>query len=503
MEISEFSMDFFSLAGKKAIVTGGNTGLGQAFSLALAKAGADVFVPSVMDDDGKTGPLIAAAGRRYEYLKIDITAPGAAAKVIDTCVERFGAVDILVNSAGICPMAEVLDFGRPQWDATVAVNLTAAFELSYEAAKKMIPQKSGKIINICSLFSFLGGRWSSAYAATKHGLAGFTKAYCDELAMHNIQVNGIAPGLLRHRDHAQDAQQSGNQPARARPHPGRTLGRAGRPHGCAGLPVEPRLQLRQRSPARRRRRLPGALTRDGDPGALHRRRRQRLAEHEGRDLRPRGQCSRGRPAGAARCQSPAPRRRRTSRRRPVGFDRRCEPAGAGELPGRSTRDHRRRALHHPLLQGVPAGRWLARAAGHELDGHARLPAVHAGRSGGGVCDHLLRLHHAPLHRRVQGHRGQQHPAAVADRHRHVAMEQRSGAAAAVQRPARATVRTAAARRDRGPRDRRGGRGHRNSGGTAGRRDGKRQGRRGARLRLARRAHRAHLARHLHRVDGAR
>jgi NAD(P)-dependent dehydrogenase (short-subunit alcohol dehydrogenase family) len=194
MEISEFSMDFFSLAGKKAIVTGGNTGLGQAFSLALAKAGADVFVPSVMDDDGRTGPLIAAAGRRYEYLKIDITAPGAAAKLIDACVERFGAVDILVNSAGICPMAEVLDFGRPQWDATVAVNLTAAFELSYEAAKRMIPQRSGKIINICSLFSFLGGRWSSAYAATKHGLAGFTKAYCDELAMHNIQVNGIAPG---------------------------------------------------------------------------------------------------------------------------------------------------------------------------------------------------------------------------------------------------------------------------------------------------------------------
>ena len=194
MEISEFSMDFFSLAGKKAIVTGGNTGLGQAFSLALAKAGADVFVPSVMDDDGRTGPLIAATGRRYEYLKIDITAPGAAARVIATCVERFGAVDILVNSAGICPMAEVLDFGRPQWDATVAVNLTAAFELSYEAAQKMIPQKSGKIINICSLFSFLGGRWSSAYAATKHGLAGFTKAYCDELAMHNIQVNGIAPG---------------------------------------------------------------------------------------------------------------------------------------------------------------------------------------------------------------------------------------------------------------------------------------------------------------------
>jgi NAD(P)-dependent dehydrogenase (short-subunit alcohol dehydrogenase family) len=194
MNITDFAMDFFSLAGRKAIVTGGNTGLGQAFTLALAKAGADVFVPSVMDDDGKTGPLVAEAGRRYEYLKVDITSPGAAATVIDTCVERLGGLDILVNSAGICPLAEVQDFGRPQWDATVAVNLTAAFELSYEAAKKMIPQRSGKIINICSLFSYLGGQWSSAYAATKHGLAGLTKAYCDELAQYDIQVNGIAPG---------------------------------------------------------------------------------------------------------------------------------------------------------------------------------------------------------------------------------------------------------------------------------------------------------------------
>jgi NAD(P)-dependent dehydrogenase (short-subunit alcohol dehydrogenase family) len=66
--------------------------------------------------------------------------------------------------------------------------------MALEAAKHMIPQRSGKIINICSLFSYLGGQWSSAYAATKHGLAGFTKAYCDELAQYNVQVNGIAPG---------------------------------------------------------------------------------------------------------------------------------------------------------------------------------------------------------------------------------------------------------------------------------------------------------------------
>jgi NAD(P)-dependent dehydrogenase (short-subunit alcohol dehydrogenase family) len=192
--ISEFAKDYFSLAGRNAIVTGGNTGLGQAFTLALAKGGANVMVPSLADDDGSTRALVEAEGVRYEFLEADITAPGAPKHVIDTCVERLGSIDILINSAGICPLAEVLDFDRTPWDATVAVNLTAAFEMSHEAAKHMVPQRSGKIINICSMFSVLGGRLSPAYSATKHGIAGLTKAYCDELAEHNIQVNGIAPG---------------------------------------------------------------------------------------------------------------------------------------------------------------------------------------------------------------------------------------------------------------------------------------------------------------------
>jgi NAD(P)-dependent dehydrogenase (short-subunit alcohol dehydrogenase family) len=194
MTINDFGLGYFSLAGRNAIVTGGNTGLGQAFSLALAKGGANVFVPSIMDDDGSTRPLIEGAGVRYEFMKADITEKGVPKTIIESCVETLGSIDILINSAGVCPMAEVLEFGRPQWDATVDVNLTAAFEMSFEAAQKMVPQRSGKIINICSMFSFLGGRLSPAYAATKHGIAGLTKAYCDELAMHNIQVNGIAPG---------------------------------------------------------------------------------------------------------------------------------------------------------------------------------------------------------------------------------------------------------------------------------------------------------------------
>ena len=197
MEIADFSLELFSLAGRNAVVTGGNTGLGQAFSLALAKAGADVFAVGLAEDDGTTRRLIEGAGRRLEFTVADITQPGVPAAVIRRCVETLGSVDILVNSAGIALLAGVEDFGRNKWDPMVSVNLTAAFELSYEASKFMIRQGSGKIINIASLFSFLGGQRSPAYAATKAGLVGFTKAYCDELATHNIQVNAIAPGYFK------------------------------------------------------------------------------------------------------------------------------------------------------------------------------------------------------------------------------------------------------------------------------------------------------------------
>lgn len=192
----DFGLDLFSLKGKNAIVTGGNTGLGQAFALGLAAAGADVFVPSLVDDDGETQKLVEAQGQRFASMTADITKPGACASVVDTCFEQFGSVDIVVNSAGISLLDDVEDFGRDKWDAMVAVNLTAAFELSHEATRYMIPQRSGKIINIASLFTFLGGQQSPAYAATKHGIAGFTKAYCDELAQHNIQVNALAPGYF-------------------------------------------------------------------------------------------------------------------------------------------------------------------------------------------------------------------------------------------------------------------------------------------------------------------
>ncbi len=196
MQVTDFTLDAFSLVGRRALVTGGNTGLGRAFTVALARAGADIFVVSLDDDDRETEKLVTDSGRRYAYLRADLTARGVPAQVVDQCLTDLGGIDILVNSAGICLLADAQEFDRAEWDPMVAVNLTAAFELSRAASREMVKQGGGKIINIASLFSFLGGRQSPAYAASKAGIVGFTKAYCDELAEQNVQVNAIAPGYF-------------------------------------------------------------------------------------------------------------------------------------------------------------------------------------------------------------------------------------------------------------------------------------------------------------------
>jgi len=198
VEIQDFSLDFFSLKGKTAIVTGGNTGLGRTFSLALAKSGASLYIPSIIDDGGVTLDLLhtECPETEVEVIHTDLAEEGSAERVVRGCIDRFGSLDILVNSAGLNINKPVEEFERCHWDRMVRINLTAPFELIHEAMKVMIPRNSGKIINVCSLFSFLGGQLSPAYAATKHGLAGLTKAFCDELAQYNIQVNGIAPGYF-------------------------------------------------------------------------------------------------------------------------------------------------------------------------------------------------------------------------------------------------------------------------------------------------------------------
>jgi len=197
VNVTDFSMEYFSLKGKNALVTGGNSGLGQAFSVALAKGGANVLVATLMEEDGETKQWVEDCGVEYKCLFGDITSDGECKRAVDACVSAWGSIDILVNCAGISiNIEDVTKFTRKEWDKMVAVNLTAAFEMTHEACKHMIKQNRGKIINIASLYSFLGGQWSPAYASTKHGIVGLTKAMCDELAQFDIQVNAIAPGYF-------------------------------------------------------------------------------------------------------------------------------------------------------------------------------------------------------------------------------------------------------------------------------------------------------------------
>ena len=371
---------------------------------------------------------------RHASMQVDITEPGAPRRVVDACVEQLGSVDILINSAGIAPLADVLEYGRSLWDATVAVNLTAAFEMSYEAAQRMVPQRSGKIINICSVFSFLGGRQAPAYAATKHGIAGLTKTYCDELAQHNIQVNGIAPGYYATElTAATRSDPVLNQ--RVLDHiPDRPLGRAARPDGGGRLPREPRLRLRQRARPLGGRRLPRPLGRDRERHArpVPDRHRRRHAEHEGRRRRRRRATSSPRAGEALRPMS-RPQHGVVFHPDDDLWDSLAAASrqALAALRRRSERDRGRRPLHDPLLQGVPEGGRIARRAGDQLDGRPRLPALPARRPGPRVRDDLLGLSRPPPHRRVPRLGREQHPPAVADRRRRVGLERRRRAARAV------------------------------------------------------------------------
>lgn len=194
--INDFTMDFFKLDGKVAVVTGGNTGMGQGYALALANAGADVFVVTYDKDWDETRALIEKTGKRVEFFQADLAVRENITNTVKACMDVYGRLDILVNNAGIIKRAPLLEYKDEDWDAVINVNLNSVYHLSQEAAKVMVNQGGGKIINVASLLAFQGGKFVPSYTAAKHGVAGVTKAFANELADRNIQINAIAPGYI-------------------------------------------------------------------------------------------------------------------------------------------------------------------------------------------------------------------------------------------------------------------------------------------------------------------
>lgn len=179
-------MSAFSLEGRTALVTGANTGIGQAIAVALAGAGADVIASGRRDCD----ETLALMGRGRS-LRLDFADPMAARDVFAS--ER---IDVLVNNAGIIRRDDTVDFSEADWDAVMDVNLKALFFTCQAFARAALPRGMGKIVNIGSLLSFQGGIRVPSYTASKHGVAGLTKVMANEWAARGLNVNAIAPGYI-------------------------------------------------------------------------------------------------------------------------------------------------------------------------------------------------------------------------------------------------------------------------------------------------------------------
>ncbi len=185
----------FDLTGKVAIVTGANTGIGQAIAVALAAAGADVACVGRTPAE-ETVAEIRALGRNAEVISADLSTIEPVGRVVDETVAKLGGLDILVNNAGIIRRADAVDFSEEDWDAVVDTNLKSVFFLCQAAGRHMIANGGGKIINIASMLTFQGGIRVPSYTASKSGIGGLTKLLANEWASKGINVNAIAPGYI-------------------------------------------------------------------------------------------------------------------------------------------------------------------------------------------------------------------------------------------------------------------------------------------------------------------
>jgi NAD(P)-dependent dehydrogenase (short-subunit alcohol dehydrogenase family) len=184
------------LKDKVAIITGAGRGIGKAMAVGLSKEGASVVVCDiVLENAGKTAGEIVKAGGRAIPVGVDVTRETQVEDMVRTVLKRWKKIDILVNNAGIYPRAEVLQMTENIWDRTIDVNLKGTFLCSKHAARSMVENRQGKIVNTTSGVGRRGQKGGAHYAASKAGIVAFTQSLAMEMAPHNIQVNALAPGL--------------------------------------------------------------------------------------------------------------------------------------------------------------------------------------------------------------------------------------------------------------------------------------------------------------------
>lgn len=186
----------FDLTGRKALVTGGATGIGEGIALGLAAAGADIALTYRSHQPEETISRIEAIGQKAAAVKADFIGmdEAAASEVVGFATEALGGLDILVNNAGIIHREDSVDMPLKDWRRVLSVNLDSVWLLSQAAGKRMVAQGSGKIVIVSSVLASQGGLRVPAYAASKHAVIGLTRALCNEWAAHGVNVNAIAPG---------------------------------------------------------------------------------------------------------------------------------------------------------------------------------------------------------------------------------------------------------------------------------------------------------------------
>ena len=189
-------MNMFNLKGKKAIVTGASGGIGYALVKGMVEAGIEVAMLDYSESLEQIRDELSALGKVYAF-RCDLTDRKNRELIFDQAVEALGGtLDILVNSAGVQKRGLLIEFKDEDWDFVMEVNINAVFAMTRSAGKYMIPQRSGKIINMASMNSYFGGTNVPPYASSKGAVVQFTKAVANEWSKYGINANAIAPGFI-------------------------------------------------------------------------------------------------------------------------------------------------------------------------------------------------------------------------------------------------------------------------------------------------------------------